>query len=130
LRRFVPRDEFESVGNQIQNKGVWVVAICRSVPVLAEASSVVAGSFGLSWRLFLVVSALSNTGIAAVYALLGSLAMRMESLPLAFASSVLTPLLAIGMVKASRVFHGAGIGHPPKADALDNGMRAPYPGHR
>jgi uncharacterized membrane protein YdjX (TVP38/TMEM64 family) len=129
LRRFIPRHEFEEVEGHIRAKGLWVVAICRSLPVLAESSAVVAGSFGMPLGSFLIVSALSNLGIAAVYALLGSLAMQNGSLPLAFASSVLTPLLAIAVVKVLRVFGRAGERRLLKDAALDNVLRGTYPGH-
>jgi len=66
------------------------LVLARPVPVLAEASVLLAGTARLSWSWFLAPVALSNLGIAAAYCALGNLA----QLPAALAASVALPLLA------------------------------------
>jgi uncharacterized membrane protein YdjX (TVP38/TMEM64 family) len=70
--------------------GPLVLVLARSVPVMAEASVLLLGTSGLSWRRFLVPMVLSNLGLAAVYAALGD---RVR-LPVALAAAVALPLLA------------------------------------
>jgi membrane protein DedA with SNARE-associated domain len=74
--------------------GVWAVAVGRPVPVLAEASVLLAGTARLPFRRFLVVCSLSNLGISLVYAVAGALSATAGSFFLALAAAVVVPAVA------------------------------------
>ncbi len=73
--------------------GPFILALTRAVPVLAEASVLIAGIHQLSWRRFLPAVLLSNLGIALAYAAFGNYAERHQWLPLALAVSIAIPVL-------------------------------------
>lgn len=52
--------------------GVWGLLISRGVPVLAEASVMVAGFSRMPFGRFLAVTTLANVAVSAVYAWIGS----------------------------------------------------------
>lgn len=52
--------------------GVWGLLIARAVPVLAEASVMVAGFSRMPFGRFLAVTTLANIAVSAVYAWIGS----------------------------------------------------------
>jgi uncharacterized membrane protein YdjX (TVP38/TMEM64 family) len=74
--------------------GVWLLAVTRPLPVLAEATVLLLGTTEMSWRVFLPTLALSNLGLATAYSILGSMAWDHSAMPLALAASVALPLLA------------------------------------
>jgi uncharacterized membrane protein YdjX (TVP38/TMEM64 family) len=82
--------------------GAWTIVICRPVPVLAEASAVLAGLVRAPFRRFLALTAASNLGIAAGYAAVGAFAMRVDSFLIAFAGAVLIPGLALVIARSWR----------------------------
>ncbi|RYZ06313.1 MAG: DedA family protein [Myxococcales bacterium] len=53
--------------------GSWVVLVCRGVPVLAEASTLLAGATRVSRLRFAVTTTLGNVGLAGAYAAVGVL---------------------------------------------------------
>lgn len=53
--------------------GSWLLLICRGVPVLAEASTLLAGATKLSALRFAFVTGLGNAGLSLAYALIGVL---------------------------------------------------------
>lgn len=71
--------------------GDWTVLICRPVPVLAEASVFFAGISNMPFHRFFLLNALSNLGISAVYAVIGSLSSSANSFLLAFAAAIILP---------------------------------------
>jgi uncharacterized membrane protein YdjX (TVP38/TMEM64 family) len=73
--------------------GPFILAVTRAVPVLAEASVLIAGIHQLSWRRFLPAVLLSNLGIALAYAAFGHYAERHQWLPLALAVAIAIPVL-------------------------------------
>ncbi|MBL8214700.1 MAG: VTT domain-containing protein [Bryobacterales bacterium] len=73
----------------------WVLATSRAVPMLAEASVVVAGMLARPFGRFFTVCALANLGISAVYAVIGAYALHTQSFLLAFAGAVVVPGLAM-----------------------------------
>ncbi|OGV62660.1 MAG: hypothetical protein A2498_14720 [Lentisphaerae bacterium RIFOXYC12_FULL_60_16] len=75
--------------------GSWVVIVCRPVPVLAEASVVVAGLGRMAYGRFLFLCVGSNLVISAVYATVGALAITAHSFLLAFAGAVVLPGMAM-----------------------------------
>ena len=86
----------EEVG---QRFGPLMLVILRGVPVLAEASVLLVGMEGLSWRRFLPAVLLSNLGIALAYSLFGSFAEENGWLPLALGVSIALPVLLAGLVR-------------------------------
>lgn len=80
--------------------GAWALVVFRAVPVLAEASVVLAGFRRMPLRRFLATCALSNLGIAAAYAAIGAYAMDVGSFLLAFAGAIGVP--AVGMLLTRR----------------------------
>ncbi len=79
--------------------GPRLIIVTRAVPVLAEASVLLMGASGLSWRPFVVPLALSNLGIALAYSLFGRYAVEHDALLPALAASVVIPLLATALFR-------------------------------
>jgi uncharacterized membrane protein YdjX (TVP38/TMEM64 family) len=75
--------------------GVSALAVTRPVPILSEATILLAGAARTPAGPTLAVCALANTGIAMVYAGMGSAAHGPAALPLALAGSVGLPALAM-----------------------------------
>jgi len=73
--------------------GPGILVLFRAVPVLAEASVLLVGLHGLSWRRFLPPVLLSNFGIALAYAYFGQVAAERQWLPLALGIAIALPLL-------------------------------------
>lgn len=74
--------------------GGWSLAIARPVPVLAEASTLLAGAAAMPFGRFLAVTTAANAGVAMVYAGVGAFAADVQSFLLAVAGAVLVPLAA------------------------------------
>lgn len=74
--------------------GLAALALCRPVPVLAEASVIFAGVMRVPLAKFIAICAWSNLGIAVVYAAIGAYAMRADSFLLAFAAAMAFPAIA------------------------------------
>jgi uncharacterized membrane protein YdjX (TVP38/TMEM64 family) len=53
--------------------GTWLLLVCRGVPVLAEASTLLAGASRLRPLRFALATTLGNLGLAAAYASIGTL---------------------------------------------------------
>lgn len=75
--------------------GPLLLVLGRGVPVLAEATVLLVGMHGLSWRRFLPPVLLSNLGLALAYAVFGQIAERHQWLPLALAVSIALPVLMV-----------------------------------
>lgn len=86
--------EAERAAAAFSRYGAWAIVLMRPVPVLAEASVIVAGFHGMPQRGFALVCALSNLGIAAVYAAIGAWAMGIQSFFAAFLGALALPALA------------------------------------
>jgi uncharacterized membrane protein YdjX (TVP38/TMEM64 family) len=94
-RRFVGAEGLERAEQLARRYGAWTILVCRPVPVLAEASVIFAGLIRAPFTHFLVLSALSNLGIAAGYAAFGAFSMRVDSFLLAFLGALIIPGIAI-----------------------------------
>ena len=73
--------------------GPLILVITRGMPVLAEATVLMSGIHGLSWRKFLPAVLLSNLGIAVAYSVFGDYAEQHQWLPLALGVAVAVPIL-------------------------------------
>jgi membrane protein DedA with SNARE-associated domain len=94
-RRFVGDSELERAAGAHSRHGDWGLIALRSVPVLAEASVILAGIVRMPFRRFVALTCLSNLGISAAYAAVGAYAVRVESFLLAFAGAIVIPAVAI-----------------------------------
>jgi uncharacterized membrane protein YdjX (TVP38/TMEM64 family) len=105
LRELGPTD-FAYLANLLDRYGLWLLALCRPVPVLAEASVIAAGVMGMRALPVLIVTALANLGFAAVYAGLGASAEGPHGFLAAFALSLALPGIALLVAKRMRAPQG------------------------
>ena len=80
--------------------GPLILVLGRGVPVLAEASVLLLGMHGLSWRRFLPPVLLSNLGLAVAYAAFGEVAEKNGWLPLALGVSIALPVALVALFRA------------------------------
>jgi len=107
-RRFGPRlvawmtrpDDLRRTTALIERFGPLLLVLGRGVPVLAEATVLLFGMHGLTWRRFLPPVLLANLGLALAYSLFGELAERYHSLPLAIAVAIALPVLMVAAFRA------------------------------
>jgi len=71
------------------------IAICRPVPVAAEASIILAGISGAARGRLMSVSILSNLGISLVYATAGALAWNSQSFFYALLAAIFFPVVCL-----------------------------------
>lgn len=91
VRRMVGDRELEEVSASFRSGAEWSLATMRPVPVLAEASALIAGMAGVPFARYLSITALANAGISAVYCAVGVNALATGSFLLAFAGSMALP---------------------------------------
>ncbi|HVY28625.1 MAG TPA: VTT domain-containing protein [Polyangiaceae bacterium] len=95
-RRMAGASELERASQMMDRYGSWVVLVCRGVPVLAEASTLLAGATRSNAWTFALVTTLGNVGLSAAYALIGVLNLSGASALLTpFAFGILVPGLAM-----------------------------------
>ena len=80
--------------------GPALLVLGRGVPVLAEATVLLLGMHGMSWRRFLPPVLLANLGLALAYSVFGQIAERYHWLPLALAIAIALPVAMIAAFKA------------------------------
>jgi uncharacterized membrane protein YdjX (TVP38/TMEM64 family) len=97
--RLVGASRLDAMAGRMERRGAWAVAVGRPVPVLAEASVLLAGVARLPFRRFLLVSSLSNLGISLVYSAAGALSATAGSFFLALAAAVLVPAAASHLLR-------------------------------
>ena len=83
--------------------GVWAIVLSRPIPVLAEATVVFAGLVRAPLGRFMLLTALSNLGIAAGYAAIGAFSMRLDSFLLAFVGAMAVPGIALLVAKGGPI---------------------------
>ena len=88
-------DDLQRTRRLAERFGPALLVLGRGVPVLAEATVLLVGMHGLSWRRFLPPVLLSNLGLAIAYAWFGQFAERHQWLPLALAVSIALPVLMV-----------------------------------
>lgn len=97
--------DYNYLSKLLKRYGLPVLAVCRPVPVLAEASVIAAGIMGMRADRVLLVTGLANLGFAGVYAGLGAAAEGASGFLLAFAASLAIPGVALLIAKAARRSH-------------------------
>ncbi len=101
-RRLVGEEGIGRAAGWLDRHGVWALAICRPLPVLAEASVIVAGLTGMQAGPVLAATGLANLGVSAIYASLGATAGGVGSLLLAVAAAFVLPGLLLLVTRGLR----------------------------
>jgi uncharacterized membrane protein YdjX (TVP38/TMEM64 family) len=99
--RFVGAAELERAGRLQERFGAAMLVVCRGVPVLAEASTLLAGALHMPFWRFLLVTGAANLGLALAYALSSRLGSGVVAMLAPFALGILVPALAIGIARLS-----------------------------
>ncbi len=94
-RRLAGEEELARLETLERRFGDWMIVIARPVPVLAEASTILAGMGKMRFSRFLVMSAIANLAVSAVYAVIGSLSRHIDAFLPAFGASLLLAGVAI-----------------------------------
>lgn len=103
LTRLVGAQAATAVADTTKRFGTLALMMCRAVPVLAEASVILAGVSQLPRRRFLLATAASNLVVAAVYSAAGRRAAESGSLVVAVLVTMIVPL---AVLCASRIGRG------------------------
>jgi uncharacterized membrane protein YdjX (TVP38/TMEM64 family) len=91
VRRMVGDRDLDEISRRFRSSSEWALAGMRPVPVLAEASALLAGVTRVPFGRYLTITTLANTGISVVYSAAGSNARSGGSFLLAFAAAVALP---------------------------------------
>jgi uncharacterized membrane protein YdjX (TVP38/TMEM64 family) len=100
-RRFVGEEGIARAERLRERYGDWTMILCRPVPVLAEASVIFAGLVRAPFTRFLVLTSLSNLGIAIGYAAFGAYSMSMDSFLVAFLGALAIPGIVMGIARVT-----------------------------
>jgi uncharacterized membrane protein YdjX (TVP38/TMEM64 family) len=99
--RFVGAAELERAARLHERFGTAMLVLCRGVPVLAEASTMLAGALHMRFGSFLFVTSAANLGLSLAYALSSRLGSGGFAMLAPFALGILVPALALGIVRLS-----------------------------
>lgn len=84
LRRLVGAEDLERARSLLDRRGAVILVIARGVPVLAEATVLVAGAARMRLPVFLAMTMAANLAVALAYAAVGALALSAGSFFLFF----------------------------------------------
>ena len=90
-RRLLGEDELNRAHRFAQRLGPLVLILSRPVPIFAELATMAAGMANMAPRLFILLTAISNLVVAAVYAAIGVAAMSTGSGTLAMLGGAVLP---------------------------------------
>lgn len=93
--RIVGEQQMRRLESGYARWGDWILVAARAVPVLAEASTLVAGVGRMRAGRFFVITTFANAGISLVYAAVGAYAANLSSFLLAFTGAVAVPGVAL-----------------------------------
>ncbi|MET7431557.1 VTT domain-containing protein [Streptomyces flaveolus] len=99
-RRLVGEAGLARVAATAGRHGTVTLALCRPVPVLAEASVVLAGTTRVPLGRFLFTCLWSNLGVSVGYAAIGAWSVSVNSFLLAFLGALAFPGLALPAARA------------------------------
>lgn len=103
VTRLVDQRDLRSLQGQFRQRANWALAVCRPVPVLAEASTLLAGLSAIPVARFVLITTSANAGISMVYAVAGATARHGPSLAvLTFVASCALPGIAILVTRNAR----------------------------
>jgi uncharacterized membrane protein YdjX (TVP38/TMEM64 family) len=98
--RFVGDDELRRAERLTARFGGAVLVVCRGVPVLAEASVLVAGAARMHFATFVAVTGAANLGLAVAYALLSRIGWSgAAAVVTPFALGIAVPAVAIAIAR-------------------------------
>jgi uncharacterized membrane protein YdjX (TVP38/TMEM64 family) len=100
--RFVGEPALADVERWVRDRGDWILCVMRPVPVLAEASVLLAGIAHLGGARFTAMTFLANLGVSAAYALAGATASSTGSMLPAIAGAIVLPALVMGVARLAR----------------------------
>jgi uncharacterized membrane protein YdjX (TVP38/TMEM64 family) len=98
-RRLIGADDLERLERSESRCGAWSLVVLRPVPVLAEASVILAGALRLPRRVFLATVLATNAAIAVVYAAFGAFAGSQGALVPAVVASLAAPLAGLWLLR-------------------------------
>ena len=99
VARMVGAPALEEVAGHVRAGGHWALGALRPIPVLAEASVLLAGLARMSPARFSVITSLANLGVSLVYCALGAAALQIGSPLLAVAGTIVLPVIFIGLMR-------------------------------
>ncbi|MEX2171638.1 MAG: VTT domain-containing protein [Pirellulales bacterium] len=99
LTRFVSRRDLTDLDAAGSRHGLWVLLVTRPMPILAEASVIVAGMTRTPWWPFLAVVAAGNLICSLIFCTLGDFAAANEWITMALFLSVVVPVLLLVTVR-------------------------------
>ncbi len=102
LRRLVSDADLARAERLVARHGDVALVLSRPVPILAEASSLLAGACGLPFLRFIALSTLANAGISIAYAGVGAMASDAPSFLIAFACAIGIPGIAMLVIRRQR----------------------------
>ena len=94
-KRLVGAEGLRRASGVASSYGGWAIVVSRPVPVLAEASVILAGLVRAPLATFLVLTSAANLGIAMAYAAIGAFSMGTGSFLLTFLGALVLPGLAM-----------------------------------
>lgn len=98
-KRLCREDDIVRIEHLARRHGPTVLVLTRALPVLAEATVLLMGAMQLSWKQFFLPVALSNLGLCAAYAAVGSIADNDYGFLIALSASVAVPALATSAMR-------------------------------
>lgn len=102
-QRVVGRAQLERFAELSQRYGDALLVAFRAMPVLAEATTILAGISRMALPRFVLVVSIGNLVVAAVYAWIGAVSASQSSFLIASVASIVLPLLIVlAMRRAAR----------------------------
>jgi uncharacterized membrane protein YdjX (TVP38/TMEM64 family) len=93
-------DDLQRTAALVRRLGPLLLVLGRGVPVLAEATVLLFGMHGLTWRRFLPPVLIANFALALAYSLFGEIAQQYDSLLMALAVAIALPVLMVAAFRA------------------------------
>jgi 3-dehydroquinate synthase len=103
---WLSKNDQQLAGNFAGKLGTLMLVCLRGVPIFAEISVLAAGMQGYPFRLFLLITALANAGLALAYGYIGSFLAGKEAFVLIVLASIALPclfLISRGIVLLIRI---------------------------
>ena len=100
VKRFTSDAEQEQTNRLILRSGIWALLGLRALPVLAEASVLIVGSYRMPSRKFWMVVAPANLVIAITYSVLGYFSRENEWFVIAIYLSIAIPVITLIVLRA------------------------------
>ena len=87
-----------AIAAQAGRFGLLAVVLTRPLPILAEATAILAGAAGMPWRAFLAAAAPANLAIAFAWSLAGALGREADSLQWVAVAALAVPATVAALV--------------------------------